>query len=304
MARAKSPRDLRFDRVSELARQKRLKSAAEVSLMRVIADRCGTLEDGSPFRFNIHRDDLMAITGISTTKTCTGALKRMQSVGFIHNWNPPGSKKGYQFTLGPRFQPEGQLDLITPSGVEKHPASPKPSGVENDPASTPSGVEKHPDPGSKSTPDIVTRRTELLPEGIARNNDVVTTNGTPVRDIHAVIDLYHGICTDLDQFHDRLPNATTTRVNLMRRANDQPSHVDWADLFRRVHASDFLNGRTDRSNFKADLPWIAQAANFRKILDGRYDNATPDDRDHSNRQRLVRQIQDVASIPDPRKPQP
>lgn len=61
--------------------------------------------------------------------------------------------------------------------------------------------------------------------------------------------------------------------------------ADWQAFFDRIEASDFLTGRANTGReWKADLDWCLNPANFDKILEGRYDNRTntptrPDDRD-------------------------
>lgn len=60
------------------------------------------------------------------------------------------------------------------------------------------------------------------------------------------------------------------RARLREYGRDNPGVV--REVIDRAVASDFLNGRNDRS-WRADLGWLLGPKNFEKVLEGRYDNA-------------------------------
>lgn len=63
-----------------------------------------------------------------------------------------------------------------------------------------------------------------------------------------------------------------TRWRESKKRQDLPW---WDSFFAYIAKSDFLTGRTssrDRKAFEIDLPWILKAENFKKIIDGKYEN--------------------------------
>lgn len=99
---------------------------------------------------------------------------------------------------------------------------------------------------------------------------VPKTDKTPYQQI---IDMYHSICVDLP----RVKVLNETRKRLVRaRWRQYPDFRFWESFFKRVHESDFLNGRLalrdDKPPFIADFEWLVRPNNFAKILEGKYDN--------------------------------
>jgi len=57
-------------------------------------------------------------------------------------------------------------------------------------------------------------------------------------------------------------------------ADEQFQSVEfWERFFTHVSESDFLMGRTDRPWTGCCFDWLLKPANFRKIVEGNYDNA-------------------------------
>lgn len=88
-----------------------------------------------------------------------------------------------------------------------------------------------------------------------------------------IVDMYHSLCPDLP----RVKVLNDTRKRLLRaRWRQYPDFRFWESFFKRVHESDFLNGRLslrdDKPPFIADLEWLVRPSNFAKVLEGKYDN--------------------------------
>ena len=80
---------------------------------------------------------------------------------------------------------------------------------------------------------------------------------------------------------DRIPGVKPCKVlgatiasRIRTRLKEHPDPAWWEDLFRQVHASDWLCGRTNgsRGPFQATLDWVLSPKNLDKILAGNYDN--------------------------------
>ena len=78
---------------------------------------------------------------------------------------------------------------------------------------------------------------------------------------------------------ETLPELTQPRVWSGQRMKDlaarwkskeiDAASVDyWRDLFKYIRQSDFLMGRVN--NFSASLDWIVKAANYNKLIEGKY----------------------------------
>jgi hypothetical protein len=86
-------------------------------------------------------------------------------------------------------------------------------------------------------------------------------------------------------YHEMLPNApriyklTSARVSQIqsRWREDLIDLEDWRIFFEKVQASHFLTGRSQPTNghkpFMADLEWLTKAANFAKVMEGKYGQA-------------------------------
>lgn len=84
-----------------------------------------------------------------------------------------------------------------------------------------------------------------------------------------VFDLYNGICKSLPRcimFTDERKGHIKARIKEFGAGKLE-------EAFRKAEESDFLAGRTD-NGFKANFDWIMKKANFVKILEGNYGNAT------------------------------
>jgi hypothetical protein len=86
-----------------------------------------------------------------------------------------------------------------------------------------------------------------------------------------ILALYHEILPTLTQMRrwdgTRAKNLTTRwREDAKRRSLDY-----WRGFFEYVSQSDFLMGRSTR--WRADLEWLTKAANFTKVIEGKYENS-------------------------------
>lgn len=87
----------------------------------------------------------------------------------------------------------------------------------------------------------------------------------------AVLNSFNTICKDLP----KVKTLTEKRVMYIDGALDLINKygVSLDDVFRRVHASDFLCGRG--REWKASFDWVIIPGNLVKIIEGNFDNAPP-----------------------------
>ena len=81
-------------------------------------------------------------------------------------------------------------------------------------------------------------------------------------------------------YHELLPTLTQMRrwegsrsKQLLSRWRENPKHQTldyWRGYFEYVSQSDFLMGR--KTTWRADLEWLTKAANFTKVIEGKYEN--------------------------------
>jgi len=107
----------------------------------------------------------------------------------------------------------------------------------------------------------------------APNKDILLNSKIDRTPYQQLVDMYHSLCPDLP----RVKVLNDTRKRLVRaRWREYPDFRFWEGFFKRVHESDFLNGRLalrdDKPPFIADFEWLIRPNNFAKILEGKYDN--------------------------------
>lgn len=84
-------------------------------------------------------------------------------------------------------------------------------------------------------------------------------------DYQKVAELWNFTCFDLPS----VKVITDTRKKQIRASNRQIKG-EWETFFARIHASDFLCGRSGK--WKASFDWCLKSANLVKIIEGNYDN--------------------------------
>lgn len=82
-----------------------------------------------------------------------------------------------------------------------------------------------------------------------------------------IIDMYNDTCVSFPRVRS-LSDARKKAINA--RVKTYSVH-DFAMLFQKAEASDFLKGKNDR-NWSATFDWMIKDSNMAKILDGNYDN--------------------------------
>lgn len=93
----------------------------------------------------------------------------------------------------------------------------------------------------------------------------------------AIIDLYHQTLPTGRQVRSW---TDTRKAKLRARWKESAERQDldwWGKFFQYVSKSDFLTGKIStpgRRPFEIDLEWIVTPANFVKILEGKYENAS------------------------------
>ena len=83
-----------------------------------------------------------------------------------------------------------------------------------------------------------------------------------------IADLYNDTCVSFP----RLKTLSDARKKAIKARCNAYTVEDFAEVFRKVEASDFLKGKNGR-NWIATFDWIIKDSNMAKILDGNYDNA-------------------------------
>jgi len=87
-----------------------------------------------------------------------------------------------------------------------------------------------------------------------------------------IIELYH----EKLPRHPKVQKVTKARAAAIKQrwAEDLPAMDNWENYFHYISQSPFLTGRVEPTNgrklFIADLEWICKAANYTKILEGKY----------------------------------
>lgn len=107
-----------------------------------------------------------------------------------------------------------------------------------------------------------------------QTDDDALASGVPQCPHQSIIDLYHETCLALRRVGEWTPERQKLLRSRWRENTDRQSLDWWRGYFERVAASDFLCGRTDNSDFTADLEWLVRPKNMPKVLEGKYDNSS------------------------------
>lgn len=84
-----------------------------------------------------------------------------------------------------------------------------------------------------------------------------------------VIDLYNDICIDMPRV--RVLTETRRKHIQARLKENRPEEI--REVFERAEASDFLSGRVEGKDFRADFDWIVgNPQHWQRIIEGVYDN--------------------------------
>ena len=93
-----------------------------------------------------------------------------------------------------------------------------------------------------------------------------------------IVDNYHSECPELP----RVVKLTKARKEHLNARWQELKTLDaFCTLFRRVHASDFLNNRSgeNRNSWRCDFDWLIESeTNPVKVMEGKYDNVKPGDK--------------------------
>lgn len=96
-------------------------------------------------------------------------------------------------------------------------------------------------------------------------------NATKVAEVRLqdVVDLYNSICRDMPKARAL---TDTRRKHIQARLKDNGPEV-FREVFERAEASDFLSGRIEGKDFRANFDWIVgYPQHWQRILEGVYDN--------------------------------
>lgn len=84
-----------------------------------------------------------------------------------------------------------------------------------------------------------------------------------------VIDLYNDICIDMPRA--RVMTEARRKHIQARLKENKPEEI--REVFERAEASDFLSGRVEGKDFRADFDWIVgNPQHWQRIIEGVYDN--------------------------------
>jgi len=142
---------------------------------------------------------------------------------------------------------------------------------------------KNKETGNGETP-LVQRKCNAIradTEQIQNRTEYITTadavvgksRGLPPCPYEQIVDLYHKTLPTLRHVVRLTP---ARKAQIKARWNEDNQDLDgWRMIFEHIGESDFLMGRhkprTDnQSPFQADLDWITKAANWVKIIEGKY----------------------------------
>lgn len=125
-----------------------------------------------------------------------------------------------------------------------------------------------------NAPRADTEQSQNRTEFISTANAVEgKSRGLPPCPYEQIVDLYHKTLPTLR----RIVRLTPARkAQIKSRWNEDNQDLDgWRIIFEHIGESDFLMGRTkprtdNQSPFQADLDWITKAANWVKIIEGKY----------------------------------
>lgn len=82
-----------------------------------------------------------------------------------------------------------------------------------------------------------------------------------------IVDMYNDTCVSFP----RITSLSDARKKAIRARAKTHDIQDFALMFQKAEASDFLKGKNDR-NWSATFDWMIKDSNMAKILDGNYDN--------------------------------
>lgn len=120
----------------------------------------------------------------------------------------------------------------------------------------------------KEVKNLRSKETDLSPETDDHKSSKLKNNNCPQKSI-------------LSLWAQELPECTQPRVwddarakSLSARWKEDPERQSldyWKNLFGYIRRSDFLMGRTQQDKpFRIGLDWVIKAANFAKIIEGKY----------------------------------
>lgn len=130
---------------------------------------------------------------------------------------------------------------------------------------------------SRHTPDKVPpiRREENRTEEKRREQNKTSTSLSAKADpvpVSQIVELYHKMLPKLPKCQ-KITKARESAIK-QRWREDLPALINWENYFHYIGQSAFLTGRVEPTNgrpaFIANLEWITKAANYTKILEGRY----------------------------------
>lgn len=101
-----------------------------------------------------------------------------------------------------------------------------------------------------------------------------------------IVDLYHEECPSLS----KVVVLSDKRKSQIKARLKKYSMDDLRLAFQRAEKSDWLAGRTKKSDWKANFDWLINETNLIKVLEGTYDNHSGVDRTISDMQRIESDI--------------
>ena len=137
--------------------------------------------------------------------------------------------------------------------------------------------------------DTNEKKDERREEGKKKDTDVSLPSAPPPLDeVSQAVSAYNGTAERVGwpQVQKLTPNR---RASLKARLREAGGATGWECALAKAEASSFLTGRTNKP-FTASFDWIVKQSNFTKIMEGNYDDRTPnhqasEQRNHSGGRR-------------------
>ena len=185
--------------------------------------------------------------GVST-RTITRWIAKLNDLGFITIQN--------EYLPGTQALDKRKISIVT--GVLSNPGDKDVQASHDKNVNTPLDIDVI------SPPDTNVTHNNIKINNTRFNNTRESSVDIIQKDIHTLIDDYLSLCPSLPRYtyHERDNPKLVQFLSTI---------ADTKVFFRRVEASDFLTGRSDKWQ-GCSLIWLIRPANTQKILAGAYDN--------------------------------
>ena len=139
-------------------------------------------------------------------------------------------------------------------------------------------TQEEPNPNPEITQSVNLANPEIT--GSKANHKPITNNHKPIIDIcQLVTDEYNLKLSELGKvkiLSDKRKSHIRASIKQFKNSGHDFAKIEtWTRLFDYVTESDFLMGRSEKSDWIASFDFIINKANLLKIVEGQYDNKQP-----------------------------